>query len=168
MKSERRRYTKEFKEEAVKLVTEQGYRISEAARNLGINENMLSRWKQEQRDQDEIGSTRFDSPQSMATEIKRLEKENKRLKMEREILKKSGGLLCERIELRHQFILSAKKEYPISVLCDVLCVSRSGYYYWQKQASGSCRNTHEKRIQLVKLIHRLTKGSYGTRRMSRH
>lgn len=95
MKSERRRYTKEFKEEAVKLVTEQGYRVSEAARNLGINENMLSRWKQEQRDQDEIGSTSFDSPQSMATEIKRLEKENKRLKMEREILKKAAAFFAK-------------------------------------------------------------------------
>jgi len=95
MKPERRRYTKEFKEEAVKLVTEQGYRISEAARNLGINENMLSRWKQEQCDQDEIGRTSFDSPQSMAIEIKRLEKENKRLKMEREILKKAAAFFAK-------------------------------------------------------------------------
>jgi transposase len=36
MKSKRRKFTREFKEEAVKLITEQGYKISEAARNLGV------------------------------------------------------------------------------------------------------------------------------------
>jgi transposase len=45
MKKKRRKYTQEFKEEAVKLITEQGYQITEAARNLGVNENMLGRWK---------------------------------------------------------------------------------------------------------------------------
>jgi len=43
----RRNHTKEFKEAAVKLVLEQGYLISEAARNLGVNPNLLSRWKRE-------------------------------------------------------------------------------------------------------------------------
>jgi len=47
MKKKRRKYTREFKEEAVKLITEQGYQITEAARNLGVNENMLGRWKRE-------------------------------------------------------------------------------------------------------------------------
>jgi transposase len=37
----RKKYTREFKEEAVKLITDQGYQVAEAARNLGINENML-------------------------------------------------------------------------------------------------------------------------------
>jgi hypothetical protein len=38
MKKKRKKYTQEFKEEAVKLITEQGYQITEAARNLGVNE----------------------------------------------------------------------------------------------------------------------------------
>jgi len=42
--NKRRKYTQEFKEEAVKLVTEQGYQITEATRNLGVNENMLGRF----------------------------------------------------------------------------------------------------------------------------
>jgi len=95
MKPERQRYTKEFKEEAVKLVTEQGYRISEAARNLGINENMLSRWKQEQLIHDDIGGSLCDSPNAMTMEIRRLEKENKRLKMEHEILKKAAAFFAK-------------------------------------------------------------------------
>ena len=46
-KRKRKKYTREFKEEAVKLVTEQGYQVSEAARNLEVHPNMLSRWKRE-------------------------------------------------------------------------------------------------------------------------
>ena len=47
MKKKRKKYTQEFKEEAVKLITEQGYQITEAARNLGVSENMLGRWKRQ-------------------------------------------------------------------------------------------------------------------------
>ena len=43
----RRKYSQEFKEEAVKLIIEQGYQITEAARNLGVNGNMLGRWKRQ-------------------------------------------------------------------------------------------------------------------------
>ena len=47
MTEKRKTYTAEFKHEAVRLVTEQGYGVSEAARNLGLNINMLRRWKRE-------------------------------------------------------------------------------------------------------------------------
>ena len=42
----RRTYTPEFKAQAVKLVTEQGYSVAEAARSLGLSENLLRNWKQ--------------------------------------------------------------------------------------------------------------------------
>ena len=87
MKKSRRKFTKEFKEESVKLITEQGYQISEAARNLGIHANLLARWKKEIE-----GSIEEDlapgGAKAMQAELNRLQKENKRLKMEREILKK--------------------------------------------------------------------------------
>ena len=43
----RKKYTSEFKQDAVRLVTEQGYKHSEAARNLGIDRGMLGRWVKE-------------------------------------------------------------------------------------------------------------------------
>jgi transposase len=43
----RRQYTEEFKREAVRLVTDHGYGVSEAARNPGINATMLGRWKRQ-------------------------------------------------------------------------------------------------------------------------
>ena len=51
MKIKRRKFTKEFKEEAVKLVLEQAYKkITEASRNLGIHADLLGGWKREHED----------------------------------------------------------------------------------------------------------------------
>ena len=90
-KSKRRRFSKEFKEEAVKLVTESGYRVSEAARNLGIDPNLLSKWKRELLEAKEEQS----STHALQEELQRLRKENKQLKMEREILKKATAFFVK-------------------------------------------------------------------------
>jgi transposase len=50
MDKNRKKYISSFKEDAVKLITEQGYKITEAARNLGVNATMLGRWKRELED----------------------------------------------------------------------------------------------------------------------
>jgi transposase len=55
MTEKRKNYTVEFKHEAVRLVTEQGYSISQAARNLDINMNMLRRWKRQIEEQGQNG-----------------------------------------------------------------------------------------------------------------
>lgn len=90
MKQERKRYSKEFKQDAVSLVLDQGYSRAEAARNLGINTNMLCRWVQEYQHDDAQafrGNGRLTPEQE---EIRRLKEENRRLKMEKDILKKAA------------------------------------------------------------------------------
>ncbi|NLA41876.1 MAG: transposase [Smithella sp.] len=47
MTIERKSYSRQFKIDAVRLLTDQGYKISEAARNLDINPNVLRRWRNE-------------------------------------------------------------------------------------------------------------------------
>jgi transposase len=47
MTQKRKHYSKQFKIDAVKLVTEQGYKVSEAARNLGIHYSSLRHWKKQ-------------------------------------------------------------------------------------------------------------------------
>ncbi len=92
-KRNRRKYTEEYKEEAVKLVTEHGYKTSEAARNLGVNANLLGRWKREFEVGDGDGLNSGDKA-ALQAELKRLRKENKRLEMEREILKKAAAFFA--------------------------------------------------------------------------
>lgn len=92
MKKKRRNYTREFKDEAVKLVTEQGYTYAEAGRNLGIHPNLLSKWHKAIENGDDLTPAGKVSTQA---ELKRLRKENKRLKMEREILKKAAAFFAK-------------------------------------------------------------------------
>ena len=89
MTQKRKNYTAEFKREAVRLVTEQGYSMSQAARNLDININMLRRWKKQINEQ---GQDAFPGKGRLLPEqeeLYHLREENKRLRMEREILKKT-------------------------------------------------------------------------------
>ena len=82
-------YTKEFKEEAVKLVVEQGYKISEAAKSLGVSDSAIRKWKSQ------FGPEANKIEQEQQAEIKQLKKENKRLRMEREILKKAAAFFAK-------------------------------------------------------------------------
>jgi transposase len=94
MAEKRRNYGDEFKREAVRLVTEQGYGVSETARNLGINAHMLGRWKREVEAQQSAafpGNGRVSPAQE---ELQRLREDNKRLRMERDILKKALGYVA--------------------------------------------------------------------------
>ena len=91
----RKQYTKEFKLDAVRLVTEQGYTRAEAARNLGLNANMLGRWVQELQ-VDEAGAFRGNGKLTVEQqELRRLREENRRLKLEREVLKKAAAFFAK-------------------------------------------------------------------------
>ncbi len=90
----RKKYSQEFKTEAVKLITEQGYSFAEAGRNLGVNPNLLSRWKGDEEGMP-ANSLSPGGAATMQSELKRLKKENKRLRMEREILKKAAAFFAK-------------------------------------------------------------------------
>ena len=82
----RRNFTREFKLSAVKLVQQQGYTVAEAAKSLGIEPTSLRDWLK--KFSPEVGGG-TNSESAMRAELRRLREENKRLQMEREILKKA-------------------------------------------------------------------------------
>ena len=95
MARKRRSYTPEFMAEAVKLVTEQGYSVAEAARSLGIHETLLRSWKlaiEKQGDQAFPGHGKLPP---FEEEMRRLHAENQRLRAERDILKKATALFAQ-------------------------------------------------------------------------
>lgn len=89
--AKKRQYTDEFKREAVKLVTEQGYSQTEAARSLGINVNLIRRWREKFATENRGTETMSESEQQ---ELIRLREEVRRLRMERDILKKATAFFA--------------------------------------------------------------------------
>jgi transposase len=87
----RRQFSREFKVEAVKLVTERGVGVSQAARDLGVGETVLRRWMRELTldPQQAFPGKGIMKPEQ--AEIERLRKEVAKLKMERDILKKAAA-----------------------------------------------------------------------------
>ena len=88
-RKKRKTYSKEFKQEAVKLIQEKGYTIAEASRNLGIDYSILRRWivKVEQDGNDAFpGKGRLKPADD---ELRRLQRELERVTEERDILKKA-------------------------------------------------------------------------------
>lgn len=88
----RRKFTREFKISAVKLVNEQGYSISEAARSLGVDPNCVRGWLGKYSAEAGLAPS---GEGAMAAELRRLRKENARLLMERDILKKAAAFFAK-------------------------------------------------------------------------
>jgi transposase len=89
-----KQYPKEFKEEAVGLVIEQGYSVSEAAKSLGVTTTLLYKWK----DKIEAERSGVVLESDERDELKRLRKENKVLRMEKEILKKASAFFAKEMK----------------------------------------------------------------------
>ena len=85
----RQKFTAEFREQAVKLITEQGLKISEAARRLDISDKSLSRWVIAAKvgQLDKVDTKRLVPVSTLEAEVSKLRKENAVLREEREILK---------------------------------------------------------------------------------
>src|SRR5690606_14468911 len=101
MNQKRRNFTKEFKLEAVKLVTNHGYRLEEDAANLVIGKSTICKWVREYRNSNEELNQIFPgkgnlNPQD--AEIKRLEKALAKTTRERDMLKKALAYFAEHPE----------------------------------------------------------------------
>jgi len=93
-KKPRKSYTREFKIEAVRLTTEGGISVAQAARDLEINENTLHNWRRQFR-QWGAGPGAGKEALSQAEEIQRLRRENAKLREERDFLKKAAVWLAK-------------------------------------------------------------------------
>lgn len=90
-KQKRRGFTEEFKREAVRLVTDEGYTFAEAGRSLGVRGDMISRWKRRFEAADEISDRQISEQQR----IRELEAEVRKLRMEKDILKKATAFFVQ-------------------------------------------------------------------------
>ena len=170
-KQVRAQYTREFKLEAVRQVRA-GQAIAVVAKVLGIPKASLGNWVRLSAKGELDGAGSADkvakvSPGHM--EIARLRAEVARLRMERDIAKKprppSAGHAA-----RYAWIHQMKGLYPVSLACEVLEVSASGYFNWLRRPQDMAgrpggRHSDEAVLAHMRAIHAEVKGEYGWPRM---
>ncbi len=93
MKEKRRQYDRPFKLSAVKLLESSDKPLVQVARELGVSGSMLRRWRDQVRDRGAKGFS--ESGRMERSEILRLQRENRELRRENEILKKTLGFEAE-------------------------------------------------------------------------
>ena len=91
----RKKYTREFKIEAVRLLTKSNMTIAQASRDLGINPNVLTRWKKEFTDNNSQAFPGSGHLKPEEEELRRLRRENALLRQERDILKKAAAFFAK-------------------------------------------------------------------------
>lgn len=87
----KRKFSEEFKTEAVRLVLEHGQSVAQVSRDLGVSVTSLDKWVRAKRDATPAGALSDDE----RAELKRLRKENSVLRMERDILKKATAFFSK-------------------------------------------------------------------------
>jgi len=90
VKQVRRKHSDEFRRNAISMVEDQDYTTAQAARELGINQNLLRTWRKKYGKEAEPSGL----SESDQEELDRLRKENGRLRMERDILKKATAFFA--------------------------------------------------------------------------
>ncbi|MGK1686823.1 IS3 family transposase [Klebsiella pneumoniae] len=124
-----KRYPEEFKIEAVKQVVDRGYSVASVATRLDITTHSLYAWIKKYGPDSSTNKEQSDAQ----AEIRRLQKELKRVTDERDIFKKSRGVLRKAFRLRYAFIRDNTCCWPVRLLCRVLDVHPSGFYAWLQQ-----------------------------------
>jgi transposase len=90
----RRQYTEDFKQEAVRLVRESARPVAQVARDLGIPENLLYRWRAQPRQTESQGTTRA-GQRIEAEELMRLKRELTRVTQERDFLRRAAAFFAK-------------------------------------------------------------------------
>ncbi len=90
-----RKYDKEFKVEAIRLAAEPGSSASAVERRLGIGQGCISRWKRQLRENGEDAFPGKGHLPAHEEQLRRLKRENERLRRERDILKKAVAIFSK-------------------------------------------------------------------------
>ena len=158
-----RRFDRAFKEEAVRLLQTSGRRQRQIAGDLGISVSALGRWVAELREEDLLSGPHEDA----AKEITRRRRERDLARQERDLGKKSAGLLRQGKSMRFRFIDAERAglAMPIFRLCRLLQVSVSGFYAWRNRGPSQRQLDDMVLLAHVRAAFRRSRESYGAERV---
>ena len=165
MSKKRPPYPPEFRRQMIELVRA-GRSAEELAKEFEPSAQAIRNWVA-QADRD-AGRRSDGLTNAERIELSRLRRENKQLRLEREIPLKSRGLVRSGDEggsvEGFQFVSAHRAVYPIAAMCRVLGVSSSGYYAWAKRAPSARAISDAALMERIGAIHA---ASHGTPEVSR-
>lgn len=150
-------FSKEFREEAIRQAREERRPLTALARDLGVKYSTLRLWVKQA---EEADGERPGRDGDLVAENRRLRAENHQPAARARNPKKSDGLLREAQQMRFQFIAAekAKAQYPVSLLCRCLRVSRSGFYDWARRGPSARVQQDARLIAQLRLAHHSDRG----------
>ncbi len=122
-----RKFTKVLKLESVNMMLGRGVSIAQVAQDLGINQNLISRWIREFRQGEQQAFPGHGLQKPDDAEVTGLQREVIQFKMERDIFKKSRSLLCQGVDVKFGFVAKSRGVWPVQLICNALGVSRGGF-----------------------------------------
>ncbi|MBN9586107.1 MAG: IS3 family transposase [Afipia sp.] len=164
---QRRKFGREFKLEAVKLVRARGVSVAQAARDLDVHENVLRKWVREFGADPMQAFPGHGQMKPEQLEIERLRREVTKLKAERDIPKKGRSLLREGSDMKFVFIAKHRSVWPVAWLCNALGVSRSGFHAWLNRSPSARSRSDEAIGERIRASFTSSDRTYGARRVWR-
>ncbi|MCA1835707.1 MAG: IS3 family transposase [Actinobacteria bacterium] len=164
---ERRKFTREFKLEAVRLIKDRGVSYVQASQELGVHTSQLRDWVKKLADDPQHAFPGQGQMKPEQLEIVRLKREVTKLKAERDILKKGRGLLREGIDVKFGFIAKHRGIWPADWMCEALGVSRGGFYAWLTRPRSQRSRDDEALGPKVRASFLGSDRTYGARRIWR-
>lgn len=165
MQEIRKRWPLEFKISAV-TISNQYKCVDRVAQEMGISKHSLQHWKKLYKD-GKLTVQLTSESYTNQKELKRLQKEIKSIKLERDILEKGAEYLLQKRRFRYQFIRENADKFPIFKMCKIFHVDPSSYYKWLK---GLPTSRAERKVFIISEISRIyhwSQGRYGSRRISK-
>ncbi|WP_413813854.1 IS3 family transposase, partial [Stutzerimonas balearica] len=159
----RKKYSPEFKREAIELVRRSGASCRQVALEIGVAPNLLTRWVREAQPGTEKVFPGTGSPRD--EELARLKRELARVTKERGFFKRRGSVLCQGVIERYTVIQRCRNEYPVRLMCRCLKVSASGYYAWQDREPSARAQENARLVKRIREIHEDSRGVIGAPRM---
>ena len=156
---ERRKFTREFKLEAVRLIKDRGVSYVQASQDLNVHTSQLRDWVKKFSDEPQ---QRQMKPEQL--EIGQLKREVGRLEADR-ILKKAAGLLREGINVKFSFIAKHRGIWAVDWMCGALGVSRGGFYAWVTRPRSQRSRSDEALGAKVRASFLASDRTYGARRI---
>ena len=126
----RRQFTREFKIEAVRLVRDRGVSVAQASRDLGVHENGIRKWMKDFDADPGQSVSGARAHEAGAGRDRALKARSSKTESRARHPKKSRGLLREGPLMIFSFIAKHRGIWRISLICEALDVSRSGFYAW--------------------------------------